>query len=248
VSSVDISVVIPAYRAWATLPLVLEAPAPQVRADDREAILVDSSGEDRSREIHERWPWIRVIVMPHRTPQGVARNIGASAAEGRALAFLDADAVPDPNWLDELARALTSGIKMVAGAILNGRSGNAWAQTAHILEFLGWTPPREKLSKVSSPVQYSRPAPASRILRDQYKHGVDFPSAQAVRDRRLGAAALHRALGLRAALRNHPAERRTAFLLAPMLALGLLAWTTGLARASSSAFSGRREPEGASRG
>jgi glycosyltransferase involved in cell wall biosynthesis len=112
------SVVIAAYRAWATLPAVLDALEPKLGAD-REAILVDS-GTEGERRAQARWPWLRVISLPERLLPGAARNLGVTHARGRLLAFLDADAVPSPNWLERLEGALAPGIDAVAGAIANG--------------------------------------------------------------------------------------------------------------------------------
>ena len=141
-SEIELSVVIPVYRGARTLPRVLEPLRSQVAGHEREVVVVESSADGYASEIATRWPWVRVIARDQRTPAGLARNIGAGAAQGRALAFLDADAVPAPAWLDELERARGPGIAMVGGAILNGFPGNRWANAAHILEFLDWVPPR----------------------------------------------------------------------------------------------------------
>jgi glycosyltransferase involved in cell wall biosynthesis len=137
------SVVIPAYRAWETLPLVLDALFHQVAGrNDREVIVVESSADGRARAVAGRWPWARLIILDRRASVGEARNIGVRHARGSLLAFLDADAVPSSNWLDELEQALTPEMEMVGGAILNGRPRSPVSAAAHILELLEWTPPR----------------------------------------------------------------------------------------------------------
>jgi glycosyltransferase involved in cell wall biosynthesis len=110
------SVVIPAYRAWETLPLVLDALFHQVAGrNDREVIVVESSADGRARAVAGRWPWARLIILDRRASVGEARNIGVRHARGSLLAFLDADAVPSSNWLDELEQALTPEMEMVGG-------------------------------------------------------------------------------------------------------------------------------------
>jgi glycosyltransferase involved in cell wall biosynthesis len=142
-AAIEISVVIPAFRAWNTLPRVLEALAPQVDSPEREVLVVDSSGDGRAVTMGARWPWARFIIEPQRTPQGRARNIGAAASRGRLIALLDADCVPAPDWLDELERYAEHRTPMVAGAILNASPRHPVAVAAHLLDFNEWLPGRK---------------------------------------------------------------------------------------------------------
>jgi GT2 family glycosyltransferase len=137
------AVVIPAWRAWATLPAVLEALAPQVRERaDREVIVVDSTGDDTPGLIRARWPWVRVVALPERVLPGRARNVGVAATDAEVLAFCDADAVPAPDWLDELEVALGSGLDAVAGAVANGTPASRVGTAMWLLEFSEWLPGR----------------------------------------------------------------------------------------------------------
>jgi GT2 family glycosyltransferase len=135
-------VIIPAYRAQATLPLVLRALEPQVVGRGREVVLVDSACASGETRLEQQWPWIRALPLAHRALPGRARNLGASLAGGELLAFLDADTVPEPGWLDELERALAPGVEMVAGAVLDGTPNSAWGTVGYMLEFLEWVPER----------------------------------------------------------------------------------------------------------
>jgi len=144
-AAVRISVVIPAFDAWATLPGVLDALEPQVDRVDREAILVESGAGGRAGEMARGRPWLQVVSLADRTLPGRSRNIGASRASGGVLAFLDADAVPCRNWLDLLERSLSDsggGVVAVAGAILNANPWNPIAVAGHLLEFSDWSPGR----------------------------------------------------------------------------------------------------------
>jgi GT2 family glycosyltransferase len=135
-------VVVPAYRADATLPLVLGALEPQVVGKDREVVLVDSTGTDSGMRVEQEWPWVHVLSLGQRTLPGRARNLGVSISRGHLLAFLDADTIPEPGWLDELERALRPGVDMVAGAILDGTPNSPWGTAGYLLEFLDWVPER----------------------------------------------------------------------------------------------------------
>ena len=141
--SIRTSVVIPAYRAWSTLPAVLDALSPQI-GPQREAILVDSSADDRAAASRGRWPWLRTVTPSTRALPGTARNIGAGEARGLLLAFLDADTVPAPGWLDRLEQQLSSDVDAVAGAVLNGTPGNAVGTAGYLLEFSEVMPNRTR--------------------------------------------------------------------------------------------------------
>ncbi len=139
-SGVRTSVILPAYRAWETLPAALEALRPQVDRPDRELVLVESSGTTPQDELERRWPWATVIAPLERTLPGRARNLGLQQARGELVAFTDADAVTEPRWLDELERALVPGVDGVAGAILNGAPASLLGTADYLLEFSDWLP------------------------------------------------------------------------------------------------------------
>ena len=141
-SGLRISVVIPAYRAWTTLPAVLAALRPQIEGRNREAIIVDSSGDGRAANLARATPWARVIALPERALPGAARNVAYPEARGELIAFTDADAVPDQHWLDELDRALGADVDAVAGAILNGTPRSAVGTAGYLLEFVDCLPSR----------------------------------------------------------------------------------------------------------
>jgi GT2 family glycosyltransferase len=143
VAAVRISVVIPAFDAWATLPYVLDALEPQVTRPDREVILVESGPGERAGELAVGRPWLQVVSLADRTLPGRARNIGVARAQGRLVAFLDADAVPGRAWLDQLERSLDEGgggVAAVAGAVVNANPWHPVAVAGHLLEFSDWLP------------------------------------------------------------------------------------------------------------
>jgi glycosyltransferase involved in cell wall biosynthesis len=139
---VHITVVVPAYRAWRTLPRVLEALRAEVDRPDRELVLVESTGGVPAKELEERWPWATVVTLAARTLPGTARNLAVARAGGELIAFTDADALPEPGWLDELERKLGPGIDAVAGGIVNGTPESAIGTSGFLLEFSDWLPQR----------------------------------------------------------------------------------------------------------
>ena len=98
---VQVSVIIPARDAAATLGACLDALALQnVPGPNAELIVVDDGSVDETSTVAQR-PDVRVLRGVGRGPAS-ARNTGARFAQGRILVFLDADTVPRPGWLGEM--------------------------------------------------------------------------------------------------------------------------------------------------
>lgn len=133
---VSTSVVIPAHRDAASLPLVLDALAPQI-GPGREAIVVcsDVDGDARKRlaQLSASRPWLRMLLRPERLSPGQARNLGAAETHGELLAFLDADAIPAPGWLDQLELALGPEYDGAVGAITNGTPASRIGTAEYLL-------------------------------------------------------------------------------------------------------------------
>jgi GT2 family glycosyltransferase len=103
--ALDATVVIPAHNAGRTLGACLDSLAAQgVPGDGAALVVVDDASADDTRPVASR-PRITVVAGPGRGP-AAARNVGANAATGEALVFLDADTVPQPGWLREMLAPL----------------------------------------------------------------------------------------------------------------------------------------------
>jgi GT2 family glycosyltransferase len=102
-------VIIPAFNAAATLPHCLPALEEQTIARDHyEIILIDDGSTDRTAEIAGRFR----LQYRYQENQGpaAARNHGVELAAELAadqtdslIFFTDADCVPDPDWLEQMA-------------------------------------------------------------------------------------------------------------------------------------------------
>jgi len=100
-----VSVVVCSFNAAETLRDCLDG-LRELEYPDFEVIVVDDGSTDETTGIAEACG-VRVIRTAHRG-LGSARNTGIDAADGAIVALIDADARPDPHWLDYLAFTLAT--------------------------------------------------------------------------------------------------------------------------------------------
>lgn len=123
-----VSVVVPYYRAQAQLDLVLAALAAQTHPATRLQVVVADDGSPEPPRVPAG---VAVVRQPDRGFRAAAaRNLGARAADGDVLLFVDGDTVPEPTYVAELA-ALPA---LVPDALVTGRRRHA--------DLTGWTPER----------------------------------------------------------------------------------------------------------
>lgn len=100
------SVVVPFLNEEKWLGRCLDALSRQTLDASRvEWLFVDNGSTDRSLDILARHPRATLLHETRKDPY-LARNRGILQATGRYLVFLDADCIPEPDWLAELARAV----------------------------------------------------------------------------------------------------------------------------------------------
>lgn len=140
--TVDVSVIVPAYRAEATLARTVESLLAQEFSGSFE-VLVSVSADDASSLPHlADHPLLHVISHVPRARAAAARNRAVAQATGRLLAFTDADVVTPPDWLERLVSAADSGARCVAGSVLNGTPHSAAGTVEYLVEFLDLHPNR----------------------------------------------------------------------------------------------------------
>jgi len=72
-----------------------------------EIIVTDGGSRDRTREVAESYPGVRVVLS--KPGRGNQMNRGASHAQGDLLLFLHADTVLEVGWYDDIVAALRNG-------------------------------------------------------------------------------------------------------------------------------------------
>lgn len=90
-----------------------------------ELIVVNGPSIDNSKNVIAQFgPKIHVINITQAN-LGISRNVGLSAATGEIVAFVDDDAVPEPNWLEHLMTAYADdAIGAAGGFVIDAASGN----------------------------------------------------------------------------------------------------------------------------
>jgi len=89
-----------------------------------EVIVSDDGQSAATRQlVSVRFPKVRWSQGPRRGP-AANRNHGARHASGEWLAFIDDDCVPDPTWLQEIARVSTSSDVVEGKTLCLNRTGH----------------------------------------------------------------------------------------------------------------------------
>lgn len=99
----DVSAIIPAYNAERTISNCLGSLSNQTFRGKYEIIVVDDGSKDRTRQIAQKFPKVKVLEQNHAGP-AKARNLGAKKAKGKILIFTDSDCILDKNFISEMAR------------------------------------------------------------------------------------------------------------------------------------------------
>jgi glycosyltransferase involved in cell wall biosynthesis len=114
---VGLSVVIPVLNAGQDFERCLQALVSQTHPQEQyEVLVVDNGSTDDSIAIARRYPRITLILESECGPYA-ARNRGAVEARGDVIAFIDPDCIPNQDWLEQIATAMTE----PATAVVLGR-------------------------------------------------------------------------------------------------------------------------------
>ena len=93
-----ISIVIPAYNEEKAIESVIDACLKQTYPDF-EIIVVDNASTDKTSELAQKKKV--KVVLENRKGLLWAREAGRKVATGQIIANLDADCLPDPDWLQK---------------------------------------------------------------------------------------------------------------------------------------------------
>lgn len=127
-----ISIVIPCRNEEAHIGACLESLCRLRSAPSFDVILMDNGSTDRTIGIASSFQarlHLRIASMPG-VSIAALRNRGAYLTQGRILAFLDADCIPAPNWLETVAELLEEPGCGIVGSFYDIPSRSSWVARA----------------------------------------------------------------------------------------------------------------------
>jgi len=96
------SVIVPNWNGMRFVGMCLDSLA-QLHFENFEVIVVDNGSEDGSREmIEEKYPWVRLLKLPHNMGFAIACNEGIKTSKADYVVLLNNDIEVVPDWLTEL--------------------------------------------------------------------------------------------------------------------------------------------------
>ncbi len=108
-----VTVVIPAFNEERNIAKTIEAILAQDYAD-REVIVVDNASSDRTAVVASKYP-VKVVYEPEKGLLN-ARERGRLEATGELIANIDADCLPEGDWLSRAVRSFgNDGVTAVTG-------------------------------------------------------------------------------------------------------------------------------------
>lgn len=109
--TVDVTVVICTYNRYDVLPSAIGSLTRQTApATSFEVIVVDNSpSELKSQQNSKQFVGIPNLQWVYEATPGLsnARNVGLSLAKGEIVAYIDDDAIAEPDWIEELQAAFS---------------------------------------------------------------------------------------------------------------------------------------------
>ena len=135
----DISVIVPSYKARATIEACLDSLHAQKTAASYEIIVV-GSGDDEAAGLADRFPEVRLLWFRERKFAGHARNLGALEARGAILAFVDADCIPAEDWIEAIRHAHQDTAPVIGGVVANANPESIVGRAYYFAEFNRWLP------------------------------------------------------------------------------------------------------------
>lgn len=130
-----VAVIILNWNGDKILPRCLDAVTNQT-FQDYEVIVVDNASEDNSMEgIETDWPEITTIYLKSNLGFAAANNHAANQARGHWLAFLNNDAFPHTDWLENLVQAAQNkrGHLFFSSCLIQANNPNLLESTGDIL-------------------------------------------------------------------------------------------------------------------
>lgn len=119
--------------------------------DNFEVIVVNGPSIDNTEEIVKRFN-VRYFDAPYNI--SVSRNIGIKYAAGDIIAFIDDDAVPEPDWLKDIVKAYDDPVVGAAGGRVYNADGSDFQYCYGKIDVWGYPISGKKMFKHNTPGAY----------------------------------------------------------------------------------------------
>jgi GT2 family glycosyltransferase len=103
------SIIIPNWNGLRHLQTCLSAVLQQTYPSYQVVLVDDGSTDGSSQFVAENFPQVRILRSERNLGFTGATNLGMRSTEGQYVAILNNDTQVEPNWLEELVRAIESG-------------------------------------------------------------------------------------------------------------------------------------------
>ena len=128
------------YRNAATIEAAVQSVVTQQARERFEVVVVTSGGDGSAAIVTARFPGVQVIESPTRLLPGGARNAGVAATDSDVVAFLAADCLALPGWIDRRIEHHRRGHRVVSGSVCAGPDDGLPGRAAVFLLFPGRLP------------------------------------------------------------------------------------------------------------
>ena len=140
----DLSVIVVSFNARETIGACLRALGGQTVKGFR-TLVVDSSSDGTAELVRREFTsagstGVELIHSKRRLYPGDARNAGLQRATSALVAFVDADCIAAPDWVERIVAAHTGSELIIGGSVGVANPGSLAGWAIYFCEFSGWIP------------------------------------------------------------------------------------------------------------
>ena len=173
--ALSFSVVINTLNRAAHLRTALQALRYQ-RYRNFEVVVVNGPSTDDTEAVAGEFPGVRLGRCPAAN-LSMSRNIGIAMAAGDVIAFMDDDAVPELDWLADMARAFADAKVGGAGGAIRDHTGVGFQARVIVCDRFGWAEGFDSIDAANPdgpgrPLRYYSPTGANVAYRRSALLGI----------------------------------------------------------------------------
>jgi len=124
------SIIVATHNRADILERTLTAMLDQDFQVDYEVIVVDDCSNDNTKDVLEKFPEVRKIILEENLGPAAARNLGIKAAKYPVVVVMDDDCIPSKKWLKELVSPFSGKVGMTTSFSIYGGTSTAFLKRA----------------------------------------------------------------------------------------------------------------------